>query len=838
MKALKKFSIILLVFALVVSMVPVCFSAEVGEEDTYVLHRDVEGDSYDGKVYVYASRYVADPIYDSKPDYSMTSYIYAMYDTRNNKVIPTYCTDIKTTAYSGSIYRRLNLEDSSFAGDAAGQIRSIVRNGFYINPDNYATSADHEAAVNNRVAKLGEAAGVPDLTLSEAISATQCAIWQTAHGQILSFSSFVRKYPYQIQENFVEYATLCKKEPDGLSYYSGYLQDDSITFLNKRIRTVYDYLLSLDPLGPSSQVVSPASFINLNDPIFTDNGDGTYSVSVTTTVNVSMEPNDSLTLEATLGNMSESVSLKDGQETHTLKLSDVPASLYGQDVQLTISGYQTASDVFLFDALDGRETSQAMVGMDDSQLPVYARVVAGESRVLNIEKTTSSGVALEGIIFDIYPVATLDEYLSGAKELPEPENCTHPELADYTVITDKYGNASLNLTQHGLPDGVYLVVERQHPAIVRPIDPFYVILPATNVQGTGYDYAVTVSPKNEVKGGVRIGKDVVSLGNDSASVDAYENHTWIISATIPEDIATGKSYTISDTLNNCLDYIGNVKITVEATDGTTVSATLTEGADYTVAVNDVDSLSENKPSDSIVFQLTPSGMSAVAAAVNNGTKNFSDYMLRVYFDAQVNANAVIAKEIPNQAVLTYTNSVNFTFDATSDIPVVYTGAANLLKVDANDNTQKLEGAVFEVYRPAKEDEVDADYAITIDGISGKVVKVSFFDNASMTGEKVSSVTSDENGKVAIYGLAYGKYYLKEIKAPDGYNLLKSPLNLTINENSHMEANSIKIENVSGTILPETGGFGTTAYTLTGITLMAVSILLMIEKKRRTLHVGN
>ena len=58
------------------------------------------------------------------------------------------------------------------------------------------------------------------------------------------------------------------------------------------------------------------------------------------------------------------------------------------------------------------------------------------------------------------------------------------------------------------------------------------------------------------------------------------------------------------------------------------------------------------------------------------------------------------------------------------------------------------------------------------------------------------------------------------------------LELTIDASSHLDANVQQIKNVTGTVLPDTGGMGTTAFTLGGTALMAISILLILSKKRR------
>lgn len=817
MKAFRKILIMLLVLCLVLSMAPATFAAAVTEEATYVLNRNSNGDF----LYQYQSCYTID--YDNNGSKGWSQiFVYTMYNTISKVAIPAYCIDQSVTATQGANYRRLNLEDSSYSATVAGKIRAIVQEGFYIRSDN--EQADGAKA---KLAELGAASGVEGLTASEAIVATQTAIWQAVHGPILKFPDFFRGYISNISQT--KYSALCQEDTKNGHIKSSYGKQtaECDAWIGGRIEAVYNYLLSLDPVGPSSKTVSPAAFTNLTNPVFTPNEDGTYNVEITTTVDVEMTGDDSLTLEATLGGHVASATLHDGAQTVTLTLSNVPEDLCRQDVTLSISGYQTASDVFLFDAEGERDAAQTMVGMDNSRLPVYAEVTVHENRVLNVQKTSTGGRPLEGIVFNIHYAGKMSDYST----LPDPEAFPYPEMSQYSVITDKNGMATFDFTQQGLPDGVYLVVEQAHPAIISPIKPFYLMVPMPSVNASGYDYVISIQPKNDVKGRIDIDKDVISLGNNEASVEAYENHTWIISATVPEDIASGKYYWISDTLDNRLDYKGNVRVTVETANGETVVATLKEGIDYTLTVKDEDSLSKSKPSDSLEVSLTGTGRSAVAAAIGNNT--FSDYKVRVYFDAQINANAKIAERIPNHATIKYTNSVNFDFDKESDKPEVYTGGINLLKVDSLDHNRTLSGAVFEVYRPATADEtfLEVDYLETLEGISEKVVKMSFFTNPLLTGEKVTSVTSDENGRIAIYGLRYGEYYLKETQSPAGYNLLGEPAKVTIDANSHKEEKVIVVENISGAVLPETGGIGTEIYTVTGVTLLAIGALLLLKKRR-------
>ena len=235
------------------------------------------------------------------------------------------------------------------------------------------------------------------------------------------------------------------------------------------------------------------------------------------------------------------------------------------------------------------------------------------------------------------------------------------------------------------------------------------------------------------------------------------------------------------------------------------------------------------------MQLTAGGMGKVAAAV--GAANTSNYKIRVYFDTKINGNAEAAVEIPNQSVVNYTNSLDFNFTARSDEPVVYTGAANLLKIDAADPERKLAGAEFEVYRPATPEEIgnNAEGVTSIEGVTEKVVKVSFYDNADMNGEKVASAVTNEEGRLTVYGLAYGKYYLLETKAPEGYNPMKEAKELVIDAQSHTEEKIVTVTNTKGTLMPETGGIGTEVFVFSGTLLMAVSLLMLLDQKRRKVN---
>lgn len=101
------------------------------------------------------------------------------------------------------------------------------------------------------------------------------------------------------------------------------------------------------------------------------------------------------------------------------------------------------------------------------------------------------------------------------------------------------------------------------------------------------------------------------------------------------------------------------------------------------------------------------------------------------------------------------------------------------------------------------------------------------------------------GKITIKGLAKGIYYLTEIEAPKGYNKLNKDIEIEINssgtieykERDSMDPTSvvsydrfIKIENKTGTVLPSTGGVGTTMMYIVGAALLIGSGVILITKK--------
>ena len=99
------------------------------------------------------------------------------------------------------------------------------------------------------------------------------------------------------------------------------------------------------------------------------------------------------------------------------------------------------------------------------------------------------------------------------------------------------------------------------------------------------------------------------------------------------------------------------------------------------------------------------------------------------------------------------------------------------------------------------------------------------------------IPSRDGASFKINNLPYGKYILKEVKAPKGYKLSddiyitldseesfyrvgKQGKKIILNKNTETNTYDISVENVPRIILPETGGSGTSKFSFIGITLLA------------------
>ena len=133
--------------------------------------------------------------------------------------------------------------------------------------------------------------------------------------------------------------------------------------------------------------------------------------------------------------------------------------------------------------------------------------------------------------------------------------------------------------------------------------------------------------------------------------------------------------------------------------------------------------------------------------------------------------------------------------------------------------------------------VDITSAATTTTTTDKTYRVETGTPAGVS--TITTIITPNSGKFTIKGLAAGTYYLTETKAPAGYNKLTSPVEIVIEENGTItvgtenitSTNPVKVLNKSGSLLPHTGGMGTTLFYIFGAILVVGSGVVLITKKR-------
>ena len=248
--------------------------------------------------------------------------------------------------------------------------------------------------------------------------------------------------------------------------------------------------------------------------------------------------------------------------------------------------------------------------------------------------------------------------------------------------------------------------------------------------------------------------------------------------------------------------------------------------DYSVVTRDLE---DSGPKCTFHIEFTPKLCESLKA----------DDTITVTYSATLNENAVIAGEgNKNETWLKYGENNNL--ETTHPTTTTKTFEMNVFKFyedKNNSNTEKgLAGATFKLTKDSQ-DAVNIGFVKTSnETATDDVYRVA---KRGETGT-VATITSPKSGKFTIQGLGAGTYYLTEIQQPDGYNKLSGPVTVVIdkdgqvkvkNGDAYDEVTQVKVENKSGTVLPSTGGAGTTMIYLIGGALVLGSGVVLATKRR-------
>lgn len=422
----------------------------------------------------------------------------------------------------------------------------------------------------------------------------------------------------------------------------------------------------------------------------------------------------------------------------------------------------------------------------------------------------------------------------------------------------------------GLDSGYYLVKD-QNGSLEGDADTAteYIVQVLGNVTMEPKDSDIPTVEKKVSEEDYRLDDGYGYTYNDVADWDIGDSVPFKLIGSIPDMSAYDTyEYIFTDTLSDGLtletDRI-NVYIAINKNDEVREYVPLTEGEDYTLNTDNVGA--NGGGSFTISFDDLKT-----APFVNEENRKY----VIVTYDATLNANAEIGLPgNPNSVDLQFSNNPNGDGlgRTAEDTVIVFTYELDGTKVDGENAEKMLRDAQFVLLNGGH-----TQVARIENGkLAGWVDFPGGYDNTNYAEipyetwtefNKAMNVimTSDAEGAFGVAGLEDGTYYLMEIQAPDGYNLLEHDLEVTITattangQNWNGVANTaltalavqtqlgetapvdgtgnvetgavgIQVTNNHGATLPETGGMGTTLFYVIGSLLVAGAGILLVVRFR-------
>ena len=429
--------------------------------------------------------------------------------------------------------------------------------------------------------------------------------------------------------------------------------------------------------------------------------------------------------------------------------------------------------------------------------------------------------------------------------------------------TDATGHASADQLEQGL----YLVVETRVPEnVTSTCNPLFVSLPMTTIDGTAWNYDVTVYPKNQT-GNPDLGKTVREAKNSTGKntgtltdiTDGYA-HTatasvgdtvdYQIISTLPTITSKASSlseYTYVDTLSKGICYNKNDVVIEFFKDAgcTDKIATWDESSGkFTVAYDDT--------ANTMTIRMTDTGLSEIDEAATVYTdsvkRGYSDCTMRISYAATLTADAKLGDtDNPNEVVLTWRRTNNTYFDTLKDCCHVYTYGIDVLK-QFSDNGGNVRNVKFRLHNDTDDCYIIAEQK---DGV---------YYAKGFTTKKAEATTFIPNaqGHIVVKGLEDDTYSLTETATDKGYVLLKDAVKIAIKtaESGQCEKCGAKLLTASATVngkdasmtggnaivpltvvnnpgfdLPKTGGYGTWMFTVGGVLLLGAAAFIVTRSRK-------
>ena len=429
--------------------------------------------------------------------------------------------------------------------------------------------------------------------------------------------------------------------------------------------------------------------------------------------------------------------------------------------------------------------------------------------------------------------------------------------------TDVTGHTSASDMEQGL----YLVVETCVPEnVTSTCNPFFVSLPMTTIDGTAWNYDVTVYPKNQtgnpdLEKTVREAKN--STGKNTGSLtDTTDGHAHTATASVGDTVdyqvistlptITSKAsalseYTYVDTMSKGIKYNKNDVVIEFFKDAvcTDKIATWDESSGkFTVVYDDM--------ANTMTIRMTDTGLAEINEAATVYTdsvkRGYSDCTMRISYAATLTADAKMGDaDNPNEVVLTWRRTNNTYFDTLWDCCHVYTYGIDVLK-QFSDNGGNLRNVKFKLHNDSDDCYIIAEQK---DGV---------YYAKGFAAKKADATTfvPNSSGHIVVKGLEDDAYSLTEIATDKGYVLLRDAVKTVIKtaENGQCEQCGAKLLTASATVngkdvtmtdgnaivpltvvnnpgfdLPKTGGYGTWMFTIGGVALLGAAAFIVVKSRK-------
>lgn len=330
---------------------------------------------------------------------------------------------------------------------------------------------------------------------------------------------------------------------------------------------------------------------------------------------------------------------------------------------------------------------------------------------------------------------------------------------------------------------------------------------------------------------------------DKTTVNIGDVVTYTVNGSIPDTTGYNQyQYIIHDELSKGLDFVKNA-----------AGETLDDAAKVNVAIKFKETSVTDKgtaPTTATLATENNRKMSLdLSSWVRDNQANKGKEFTVTYY-AKVNKDAVVTEK--NKAQLEYGNKLGETTKTTPSEAKTPTYPLDILKVKKDSSPEEiLAGAHFTLYASTTAGAIDESEPIKVtkvdDGKYSYAADQTSTDLSVITDMvTVASKIEGQGYNLHINGLAAGTYYLKETKAPEGYNKLTDAIKVTITKSTTADENNwtltvdkgtvegkiVKVENSTGSLLPSTGGRGAIAFAVIAAILVFGVAVSFIRDKRK------